>query len=430
MFPRKLILHKRAGDGGLSKSIRDEVSNHRRRRIRTSQIKFSGRKGRDTSRRLTAQTGLATSEPTSFELSQWLKRHAINSTSYILLEGGKQYFTVPSIDGFIGYQVNNGVVIIGGDPVCAKSDADALIGAFVAAMKGKPVAAYQVSPDSLAVFRNRGFRDIQIGKEAVFDLEKFTLRGGAMELVRAAVNKAERAGVVVTEHLPFARGSEQANDEIKQVSDQWLNFKGSEEMGFLLGSLGLDTPSAKRYFIARSGNGRGRIEGFIVCAPIYGRKGYYLDMTRRRVDAVRGTMELLTSQIMTILRNEGYVMASMGLAPLAMLDDEDLVKHPRLTRLMRYTYDRLHSGYDFKFLYRYKAKYHPHSWEPRYLCFNRERMSIRMASAIISVRRPFRLSTLITRRNLQTHNSNGRIDSYKRAASFVVGLCSALFWSS
>ncbi|HEX6649010.1 MAG TPA: DUF2156 domain-containing protein, partial [Pyrinomonadaceae bacterium] len=215
------------------------------------------------------------------------------------------------------------------------------------------------------------------------------------------------------------------NEELRDISDEWLKGKGNHEMGFLLGSLNLDHPSAKRYFIARSNNGTGRIEGFIVCEPIYGRSGYYLDVTRRRPDAVRGTMELLTAQILRLLREEGYHMASMGLAPLALLDDADLENHPVLARLMRFVYDRVNVNYDFKLLYRYKAKYHPHTWEPRYFCFNQRRLSLQMIYAVIQVRNALTLEVILGRRGFQD-----KINTWKHAASFIVGFCWALLSSS
>jgi len=289
----------------------------------------------------------------------------------------------------------------------------------------RPVGAYQVSPDVLAAFRQEGFADVQIGKEAIFNLDQFTLCGGKMELVRAATNKARRAGVVVSEHDPFAFGAAAVNAELREISREWLKAKGNRELGFVLGTLGLEQASAKRYFVARSNHGSGRIEGFIVCEPIFGRSGYYLDVTRRRPDAVRGTMELLTTEILRLLRGEGYRMASMGLAPLALLDDPDLENHPVLARLMRFVYERVNLNYDFKLLYRYKAKYHPHTWEPRYFCFNQRRLSLGMLYAVIQVRNAISVETLLGRRSFQE-----KIRTWKHAASFIVGFCWALLSSS
>jgi phosphatidylglycerol lysyltransferase len=257
-----------------------------------------------------------------------------------------------------------------------------------------------------------------------------------MELVRAATNKARREGVRITEHFPFSSGADALNAELRAVSDEWLRNKNNRELGFLLGGLGLEGPTAKRYFIARSGGGNGRIEGFIVCEPIYGRRGYYLDVTRRRLDAVRGTMELLTAEIFHSLKAERYEIASMGLAPLANLDDPDLKRHPRLTRLMRLVYEHIENTYDFKHLYRYKAKYHPQAWERRYLCFHSARLTARMLYATLQVRAALSIRELFHRQQFGANNqkSNGssskKVESWKHAASFVIGVCSALLLSS
>jgi len=358
------------------------------------------------------------------KLDSWVRRYGTNSNSYVLLEGPKSYFTSPRVDGFLAYQVSGGIALIAGDPVCAPHQARGLIREFRSAMM-RPVGAYQVSPAMLEAFRAEGFADVQIGKEAIFDLRRFTLAGGKMELVRAATNKARREGVVVSEHHPFAKNAAAINNELQEISDAWLACKGNHELGFVLGSLGLERPSAKRYFIARSNNGAGRIEGFVVCEPIYRRSGYYLDVTRRRSDAIRGTMELLSTEILHLLGEEGFEMASMGLAPLALLDDPDLLDHPVLAWFMRFVFDKVNIGYDFKLLYRYKAKYHPHTWEPRYFCFNQRRLSLSMLYAVIQVRNAITLEMLLGRRGFQE-----KIKTWKHAASFIVGFCWAWLSSS
>jgi len=351
------------------------------------------------------------------KLDAWVRRYGTNTNSYVLLEGPKSYFTVPGVDGFLAYQVRSGVALIAGDPVCAPCQARRLIRGFTRAMM-RPVGAYQVSPAMLSAFRDEGFADVQIGKEAIFDLTRFTLAGGKMEVVRAATNKARREGVVVSEHDPFATGAGAINNELHEISEAWLSCKGNQELGFVLGSLNLDQPSAKRYFIARAENGTGRVEGFIVCEPIYGRSGYYLDVTRRRPDAIRGTMELLSTEILRLVGDEGYQMASMGLAPLALLDDPDLLDHPVLARAMRFVYERMNLNYDFKRLYRYKAKYHPDRWEPLYFCFNQPRLSLSMLYAVIQIRNALTLEMLFGRRGFPD-----KIKTWKHAASFIVGFC-------
>ena len=141
-------------------------------------------------------------------------------------------------------------------------------------------------------------------------------------------------------------------------------------------------------------------------------------------------MELLTTEILRRLGAEGYKMASMGLAPLALLDDPDLSRHPRVTSLMRFVYQRVNNNYDFKLLYRYKAKYHPHAWEPRYLCFNRKRLTLRMLYAVIQERNGITLGSFLRKKPKSTKGFQGKVESWKHAASFIAGLCSAIISSS
>jgi hypothetical protein len=87
---------------------------------------------------------------------------------------------------------------------------------------------------------------------------------------------------------------------------------------------------------------------------------------------------------------------------------------------MRLVYQRMNADYDFKRLYRYKAKYHPHAWEPRYFCFNQRRLSLSMLYAVIQVRNALTLEMLLGRRNFPE-----KIKTWKHAASFIIGFCSA-----
>ena len=127
------------------------------------------------------------------KLEFWVRRYGTSSNSYVLLEGPKSYFSSPAVDGFLAYQLSGGTALIAGDPVCAPERANRLIRDFAAAMM-RPVGAYQVSPAMLKAFRDEGFDDLQIGKEAVFDLHRFSLAGGSMELVRAASKFPQMVG--------------------------------------------------------------------------------------------------------------------------------------------------------------------------------------------------------------------------------------------
>lgn len=297
-----------------------------------------------------------------------LRRFGAHTASWVLREGPKCYLTRPGVDGFIAWETRAGCPVIAGDPVCDPQDAATLIAAVRRRSIPRPMFAYAASPAMRPAFRHAGFGAVPIGAEPVFDPRHFTLAGGARATVRAAVNHATKAGLSVVEHDPQSAGADAINRELEEISAQWLATRGHDELGFLLGQPQLNAPVGKRYFIARGT----RVEGFLVCEPVWARRGWYLDVTRRRPDAPRGTMELLTSETLRMLGREGVPFASLGLAPLARLDAPDAppADSPRLATLLHDAFGRLATPYDFRDLARYKTKFAPDAWEFRLLCYS------------------------------------------------------------
>lgn len=308
--------------------------------------------------------------PSREQLERWLERHGTHTTSYVLLEGRKRYLTAPDVDGFLAFERRLGVPIVAGDPVAPLEEAARLLRALRRAHWPRPSYAYAASAAMLTAFRAAGFGAVPVGAEPTFDPRRFSLGGGARATVRAAVNHARRDGLGVEEHDPHAPDAAATNRELETISAEWLREKGRDELGFLLGQPMLDQRTRKRYFVARSAH---RVEGFLVCEPVLAGGGWYLDVTRRRADASRGTMELLTTSALLTFGAEGVAFASMGLAPLAQLEtgDSSGVDSPALRALLAEAYRSLDTPYDVRNLYRYKSKYAPDSWTPRYFCFSR-----------------------------------------------------------
>jgi phosphatidylglycerol lysyltransferase len=121
---------------------------------------------------------------------------------------------------------------MGGDPVRAPQGASALLEDFVRAMNPLPVCAYQVTGEMLKAFRRVGFDDLQIGKEAVFDLTRLSLDGDETEMIRTKVNNARRSGVRLIEHHPCAPGARTLNSELQWINIKWLCRRGKREKGF------------------------------------------------------------------------------------------------------------------------------------------------------------------------------------------------------
>jgi len=150
--------------------------------------------------------------PARAKLESWVNQYGISSTSYVLLEGPKRYFTSPHVDGFLAYQVRAGVAVIGGDPVCTRRQAAELIRDFVATMSGMttcPVGAYQVSPDMRDAFREAfaGFDFLRVARFTDRDIERLVGNAGIVRhrgKIESTRNNARRAAEIVARHGSLA----------------------------------------------------------------------------------------------------------------------------------------------------------------------------------------------------------------------------------
>ena len=159
--------------------------------------------------------------------------------------------------------------------------------------------------------------------------------------MRMNINHAAKAGVTVSEYRPLEKRDPEIEQAFDRVTDEWLGQKKSSLLSFTMGTAGLEKPMDKRYFYARDKDNQ--IVAFIVFVPFLGKDGYMADV-----------------------KNEGIHYGSLGVAPLAGLDDE---KAELVEKLLRFVYDHLNECYGFKDLYRAKEKYSPTEWIPAYYIY-------------------------------------------------------------
>ena len=122
----------------------------------------------------------------------------------------------------------------------------------------------------------------------------------------------------------------------------------------------------KRYFYAVDAGGE--VKGFHVFCPFACGEGYMADITRRTHDAPSGITEKINYEAFCTFKAEGCRYASLGLAPLANLCQDDRSANS-IEKLMNFVYEHLNSCYGFKNLYQTKASYSPTEWIPGYYAF-------------------------------------------------------------
>ena len=287
---------------------------------------------------------------------------AANGLSYLQTRGHKR--ALSSLDGgtSIAFQSVGGFALVVGQPVGPVETWGPLLRDFEALCDSERLSAAfcGVNSSGLTHLRERGYRSVRVGDEAVVDLSNLHLKGGRWRECRAALNRAERRGVTLQWIAP-GRLTEELLRELRGVSDEWLARRRLPELAFLLGDSGdLADP---RCLLAVARGDSGRAEGFVTWTPVPGTGGWMLDMMRRRADAMSGLMDFLIVGYLLRMKRDGLGTASLGGTPLSNVGGE--TGGPlRWALNVAFRHGRL--GYRFRPLHHFKRKFNPH-WEPLYL---------------------------------------------------------------
>jgi phosphatidylglycerol lysyltransferase len=295
--------------------------------------------------------------------------YGTNGVGYFALTEDKALWADPQGRGAVAFQLVGATALVVGDPLARPADLPDVLGRFLThcRARGWRPAFYQTLGTTLATYRAHGFHAFAIGREALIDLPTFTLRGKAIANVRHSVTHAERAGLTVRLY-EAAELDGVTRAALSAISAEWLAAKRGAEMGFTMGRLSPEGWPSPRARVAMAYGAHGAAQAFLTVVPAGGARGWTLDLMRRRLEAVSGTMDLLIARTAEALRDEGFATLSLSLAPLASSpgDDEDAPALARRARTL--LYERMHGTYNYRSLFNYKKKFNVR-WETRYLVY-------------------------------------------------------------
>jgi phosphatidylglycerol lysyltransferase len=242
-----------------------------------------------------------------------VKKYGMNAFSSLLLYDDITAYSLKSTDGFVGYSNSRKMLVVIGEPVCAPEKYLAATEEFIAFCKetGKGFMFVTCGEDFRNAVRSLSFSTIRIGVDFIFDVATYAPRGDKTKMIRLARNHAMREGAVVKEYDHRSRPDPQLEETFKNITRRWL-AKNNRFKAHIMNLNLFDNRDIKRYFYAEV---KGQPKGFIVCLPIFGRKGLLLEDAVRDNDAPYGTIELITLVILDTIKQEGGKMATFGLSP-------------------------------------------------------------------------------------------------------------------
>jgi lysyl-tRNA synthetase len=285
-----------------------------------------------------------------------------DTLDYFALRPDKSYFFSTAGDAMIAYAYLGGHALVSADPIGAPGSEARVLDEFLAFCRerGWQAAFLAVRERDMELYRDRGFRGVYLGDEAIIRCDRFSLSGGAMKSVRSAVRRVERT-------CDFRLVSEQdaspkLREQLDAVRDRWR--AGAAERGFTMELGGAVAAGREDLLLAVASDATGRPLGFLRLVPCYGPDpGWSLDLMQHDPDAPNGMTEFLIAHTAIALGGQGYRRLSMNFAAWGRLFSPD-VRLGTAGRVQRWIARRLDPFFQITSLRDFNAKFDP-DWEPR-----------------------------------------------------------------
>ena len=206
--------------------------------------------------------------------------HGSDTLAYFKLRRDKQYLFSADRRAFLGYRIENGVMLCSGDPVGERASLAGVVREAVgfAERHGLKLAALGVGGDLVSLWEQAGLRAFYIGDEAVVETSKFSLEGRPIRKVRQSVSRLEKAGYRAELHEVGAL-DEPTLAELEAVSARWR--RGAPERGFAMAMDVLGGVEQADSLVVLARDGDGVVRGFLHFVPSYGRAAVSLSAMRR-----------------------------------------------------------------------------------------------------------------------------------------------------
>jgi phosphatidylglycerol lysyltransferase len=243
-----------------------------------------------------------------------LQNYGNNSLSYLTISNNLDIFTGKWM-GYIAYKKFFHTLIILGDPIVKKNDLDKALQDLknIQQQKKNHICFFINSEENKDKLIQNGYKGFLVGREAIVTLSNFSIAGRKGWKIRSSINYAQRIGLKVEEYQYHRKRSKDIEDQLHEITIEWCKIKKMPEFTFAFGHVDLSTFKDARIFLCFQ---ESKIVGYLIYFPIFGKKSYYLDLSRRRINAPRGTIDFLFVKSFEILQKEMIKKIYIGYSPI------------------------------------------------------------------------------------------------------------------
>lgn len=242
-----------------------------------------------------------------------------NADSIALLDPRFSIFSVPEVEGIVGYRQEAGCAVVIADPLCAPENSAALAQAFYKYAKQHfksiihILASEKFTQWALTTISKSA---IAIGHELVIDpmTDVLLSNGSSTRKLRNKYNYAQRNGLIFKEY----RGDDQALEAaMEHCVQHWLQGRKGVQMFHSHIDMFNHRLNKRWFYIEHNGT----IIAIAVLNRIDAYKGWVLNRLIVLKDTPYGTSEFLVTSILTTLRSEGCNFFSIGTSPNKALEN-------------------------------------------------------------------------------------------------------------
>ncbi|HTU97087.1 MAG TPA: phosphatidylglycerol lysyltransferase domain-containing protein [Solirubrobacteraceae bacterium] len=296
--------------------------------------------------------------------AQLVRAHGSDTLSFFKLRADKHYFFSPDRVAFVGYRVENGVLLLSGDPVGPDAALPELLADLkeYAETRGLKLAAVGASQRLLPLWEQLGLRTMYLGDEAIIEVGEFSLEGRPIRKVRQSVSRLRKAGYSAELH----RVSELDRVVAAEVEDVLERGReGAPERGFSMAMDSLHGDHGEDTLVVLARDEDHAVRGVLHFVPCFGRSAMSLSFMRRDPRTPNGLTEFMVVSAVELLRERGVDEMSLNFAAFARwIHSPERPAERALGRLIALG----NRFFQIESLYRFNAKFFPR-WQPRYLVY-------------------------------------------------------------
>lgn len=306
----------------------------------------------------------------SFEVQKRLEKFCHHSSGFLAMNRSVNHYLCNNPAGLIPYaRASSKDLVVHGGVYANPSDKSQAFALFNdhAHNNGLRISGLQLQAEDAKLFASNGYIVNQFGSSYSLNIENYDLRGRRFVKIRNMISRARREGVQIESYDQQPPWLEQ---ELNDIDKEWLGTKGAlkKDYRFMVGERGGEGNKFRRLYCARVD---GQVIAYVTFSPVYGdQAGWLYDLTRRRIQAPPGTIELIIWEAIQRFQSEGVSWLHLGFTPFTGLEkghEFTQAYSPMLSKIFKFANQHGRALYPALSQESFKLKWRPTNISPEYI---------------------------------------------------------------